>query len=314
MNWEKLKTFYKVSKVGSFTAAATELNITQSSLSRSIMLLEHELKTKLFFRTVRGLELTDHGKILLRVVQRMAAEAESAESLFFEDKNEPEGPLRVATTLSLASMWLPYYTTEFLERFPGINLMIIGNDEELDLNIREADAAIRPFVPHQPELIQRYLATFSPKLWASPKYLDKYGTPKTLKDLDRHRLITYNDDSLHPYGNINWILHAGIEDSHVRKSYLRINLGFGLLQMAEEGLGIIAMSPEYKILETSNLVQILPEAEGPSNKIYYSYPRQMKGFKRVECLGDYLEDVLSQARFKKESEQSSALADETSSE
>ncbi|MBT5654292.1 MAG: LysR family transcriptional regulator, partial [Alphaproteobacteria bacterium] len=286
MNWEKLKTFYQVGRAGSFTAAANQLHISQSALSRSIMQLEHQLKTKLFHRIPHGLELTRQGKVLYSIAQKMAFEAESVESLFAEDISKAEGPLRIATTIALASMWIPFYTQGFLDQYPDIRLAVIGNDDELDLNVRNADAAIRPLIPHQNELVQRYLVTFSPKLYVSPDYVEKHGCPKKVEDLADHRLLTYNDDHLHPYGNVNWILHAGKTAENTRKSFLRINLGPGLLQMAEQGVGIIAISDQYPPVKKSSLVQILPDWVGPSTKVYYSYPKQMKNIKRVEAFGD----------------------------
>lgn len=293
MNWERLKVFYQVARARSFTNAAAQVNKAQSALSRSIMQLEYELKTQLFTRLPRGLELTQQGKILYKVADKMSFEAESIESLFYEQENMPKGVLRVTTTIALASMWLPQKTPGFLEEYSEIRLVVIGNDDELDLNVREADAAIRPLIPHQTELVQRYLLTFSPKLYASPKYLEKFGEPKKIEDLDNHRLITYNDDHLHPYGNMNWILHAGKKGGRARKSYLRINLGPGLLQMAEQGVGIVAISDQYPSVKSSTLIPVLPEWVGPDTKIYYSYPKQMHNYKRVTVFGDYLEALFN---------------------
>ncbi len=293
VNWEKIKTFYNVAMVGSFTRAAEELNITQSALSRSIMQLEYDLKTKLFYRTIRGLDLTQEGQALFKIAQRMAAEAKNITQLLENGATDPKGLLTIATTPSLATMWLPYYMNGFFEKYPDMRLKIVAKDEDLDLTARQADVSIHPLVLHQDDLMQEYLLTFKPKAFASPEYLEKYGYPKKPADLDHHRLITYSEDYIQPYGNVNWILYAG-RPTQIRTPFLRITTGAGLLAMAEAGLGICAISDEYPAVKHSKkLVRILPDFEGPGVKIYYSYPKQLKDVARIRCLGDYLKSVLS---------------------
>lgn len=294
MNWDRLKVFHQVARTGSFTNAAFQMNISQSALSRTIKQLEHELKAHLFHRLPHGLELTPQGKKLYTVTTRMFYEVEAVENLFTQDKNEPVGLLRIITTTSLASMWLPYYALGFHEKYPDMRLVITGNDDNLDLNLRQADVSLRTFIPHQPDLIQNYLITFTPKFFASRDYLDKHGEPKKIEDLDNHRLLTYADYHVHPYGNsLHWILNAGITNDNLRQPFLRINTGPGLLKMAEQGVGILAMSNQYPAVQESSLIPILQEYEGPGTKLYYSYPKQMKGFKRIEVLNTYLQEVLN---------------------
>jgi DNA-binding transcriptional LysR family regulator len=297
MNWDRLKVFHQVARAGSFTNAAFLMHISQSALSRTIKQLEHELKTNLFHRLPHGLELTPQGKNLYTVTTRMFYEAEAIENLFSQEKNDPVGLLRIITTTSLASMWLPYYALGFSEKYPDMRLVITGNDDNLDLNLRQADVSIRTFIPHQPDLIQNHLITFTPKFFASRDYLKKHGEPKTIEDLDNHRLLTYADYHVHPYGNsLHWILNAGITTDTLRKPFLRVNIGPGLLKMAEQGVGILAMSNQYPAVQEASLVPILQEYEGPGTKLYYSYPKQMKGFKRIEVLNTYLQEVLNKKK------------------
>lgn len=294
MNWDRLKVFHQVARAGSFTNAAFQMSISQSALSRTIKHLEYELKTTLFHRLPHGLELTAHGSKLYNVTSRMFYEAEAVENLFKQEKNEPVGILRILTTISLASMWLPYYTHGFYEKYPHMRLVITGNDDNLDLNLRQADVSIRTFIPHQPDLIQNYLITFTPKFFASRDYLEKHGEPKSIEELEYHRLLTYADYHVHPYGNsLHWVLNAGRTMENLRQPFLRINTGPGLLKAAEQGVGILAMSDQYPAVREASLVPILQDHEGPGTKLYYSYPKQMQGFKRIEVLNTYLQEVLN---------------------
>ena len=85
--------------------------------------------------------------------------------------------------------WLTPRLGEFLDLYPDIHITLITTDEELDLAMREADVAIRLRQPTQPDLIQRKLFTVHFHVYASPDYLKRFGTPRTLEDLDKHRIV-----------------------------------------------------------------------------------------------------------------------------
>lgn len=297
LDWDKLKSFYRVVKLGGFTKASIKMGVNQSSVSRQVQRLERQLGVKIFDRSYKELKLTKEGEILFEITHKMVSDAASIESLLSKGKNEPQGTLKVATTIALASMWLPYYVNSFFEKYPDMKLTIIGDDNELDLNIREADASIRPFMLYHDDYIQKHITTFNLRLYASQSYLETFGDPKTAEDLDNHRLITFGDDTTHPYGNINWLLRIGRKNKQSRIPFMKINVGPGILMMAERGVGIVALSKEYMEANDSKLINILPHIEGPAVDIFYTYPKQSIGYKNIEVFGKYLEDL-----FKKKSE------------
>lgn len=287
-NWDKFKLFYYVAKAGSFTAAGTILNITQPAISRSIQLLEHQLKVKLFVRMPRGLVLTKQGESLFQATEKAFEEFSRAEVLMLEDEEEPQGSLKIATTMAIATVWIIHHISDFMRLYPKLNLIIIGNDEQLDLKTRQADVSIRPFIDNHPELIQEPMFTFHLKLYASKKYLEDYGTPKKPEDLNDHKMIVFGYDAVNPYHDINWPLKVGMPKGLLREPYLCINTSAGMRQAAEGGHGIIALAAEYPGLENSGLLEVLPDVEKPSIPIYYVYPDQLRESKRVKALGDYL--------------------------
>lgn len=288
IDWNKFKSFYYVAKAGSFTAASTVLNITQSTISRSIQTLEYQLKIKLFERTPRGLILTKQGESLLQATEKAFEEFTRAEVLMLEEEEEPQGSLKIATTMAIATVWIMHHISDFMRLYPKLKLVIIGDDEQLDLKTRQADVSIRPFMDNHPELIQEPLSTFHLKLYANRKYLEDYGVPKNPEDLNDHRLIVFGYDAVNPYHDINWPLRIGMPRGLLREPYLCINTSAGMRQAAEEGFGIIALAAEYPGLEDSELVEVLPDLEKPSIPIYYVYPSELSESKRVKSLGNYL--------------------------
>jgi DNA-binding transcriptional LysR family regulator len=207
------------------------------------------------------------------------------EARITESRERPEGLLKVTTTVAFGSVWLTPRITAFMEQYPGIEISLLLDDQEVDLAMRAADVAIRFNAPRQPDLIQRHLINLHYNVYAAPEYLQKYGTPKTPADLDNHRLITYGDDSKAPVDNMNWLLSAGTTTP--RSAVLRVNNIYGIYRAVRSGLGIAAL-PDYFASVASRLVQVLPELRGPSFDCYFVYPEELRHSKRVMVFRDFL--------------------------
>ena len=151
---------------------------------------------------------------------------------------------------------------EFLELYPEVEVSLMLLDSELDLGMRQADCAIRFNPPRQPDLIQRPLLAVKSRLYASPDYLKQHGIPMTPEDLDEHRLIVYGEDLPQPVSTINWLLTVA-HDGPPRRPVLKVNNIYGMFRSVVSGLGIAAL-PSYMSRLTSNLVQVVPSAEGPT--------------------------------------------------
>lgn len=291
LDLERLKVFYQVAKAGSFSKAASVLNVSQSALSRSMQLFEYRLHTKLIKRSTKGLKLTPEGEKIYAFAHRVAYEAEMIKKMLTDSSIEPQGEITIITTPHMGSSWLMSYLPEFCEQHPKINISIVGRMEHID--VTEADVAICPFISHQAGLIQRKLKAFPMGLWASSSYLQKYGFPKTVEDLNHHKIISYGDNIISPYGNCSWILEVGMSPPYLRKPYLKVNQLEGLVNAAKGGLGIAELSGEWPSVKESNLVQVLPELQGPIVELYYVYKDSMKKSKRITALADYLEQQLT---------------------
>ncbi|MBX9804246.1 MAG: hypothetical protein K2Y18_00655, partial [Alphaproteobacteria bacterium] len=134
----------------------------------------------------------------------------------------------------------------------------------------------------------------SREAYASPEYLEKFGYPQTVDDLNNHRLITFGTNTIRPYSDIDWLLRIGLPSGVVRKPYLSINSSKGASQLAEQGLGIVALSDEFPQIKKLNLLKILPEIQGPTIDLYYIYPHNLQHSKRVKVFGEYLEQHIPQ--------------------
>ena len=287
MDWDKLRIFHAVAEAGSFTHAGETLNLSQSAVSRQVATLEESLQAALFHRHARGLKLTEQGEFLYRTVHDVFSQLAMAEARIAENRERPEGPLKINTTVAFGSVWLTPRINRFVERYPDIEVSLVLADNELDLSMREADAAIRMTQPTQPDLIQRRLMTMHYHVFAAPEYLKKFGMPKKAADLDDHRLIVYGEDAQPPVPNLNWLLEAGMPKGERRKPVLQVSNIYGIFRAVQSGLGLAAL-PEYMSRETGNLVEVLPELRGPSIDAYFVYPEELRDAKRSGVLRDFL--------------------------
>jgi DNA-binding transcriptional LysR family regulator len=286
MDWDKLRVFHAVAEAGSFTHAGDTLNLSQSAVSRQISALEEALQVPLFHRHARGLILTEQGESLNRTVREVFAKLAITEALLTESKEKPAGRLKVTTTHGYGSLWLAPRLHLFLEAFPEVTVLLLCDDAELDLAMREADVAIRMHAPKQPDLIQRHLVSMQWNVCASTDYLKKHGTPKRPEDLDDHRLILFGNHHP-PVPDINWLSEVGRRPGSPRRAVLEVNSLKAILAAIHSGIGIAAV-PDYAMSGNSELVRIMPDLKGPKIDVFFVYPEELRNSKRVAVFRDFL--------------------------
>ncbi len=287
LDWDKLRVFHAAAEAGSFTHAGEKLGLSQSAISRQVSALEHELSAPLFHRHARGLILTEPGELLFRTTQEVFAKLESTRAVLTDSRERPHGDLKITTTVGIGTFWLTGRLGEFFDVYPDIRIQMLLSDDELDLSMREADVAIRMRQPTQPDLIQRKLFTIHFHVYAAPEYLKRNGTPKTIEDLDRHRILAFGGDIPSFLFNINWLCTAGRSERSPRQPTLLINSLIGIKRSVERGVGL-AVLPDYMAESSSNLVRVMVECEMPSLEAYFVYPEELRNVARIQVFRDFL--------------------------
>ncbi len=287
MDWDKLRIFHAVAEAGSFTHAGELLNLSQSAVSRQISALEDSLKVPLFHRHARGLILTEQGELLYRTAHEVFGKLAMTEAQLTESKDRPKGPLKITTTVAFGSHWLAARMNEFIDVYPEIECHLLLLDREVDLSMREADLAIRFSPPRQADLIQRHLMTVNMHIYAAAGYIKKHGVPQTAKDLDKHRIVVYGEDVRPPVPDVNWLLRVGYKDGQLRRPAMTVNNVYGVMKAVQSGAGIGAL-PEFMAASNQDLVQVLPELNGPQLDAYFVYAEEMRRSKRISVFRDFL--------------------------
>jgi DNA-binding transcriptional LysR family regulator len=286
MDWDKLRIFHAVAEAGSFTHAGHDLNLSQSAVSRQISALEEDLKVSLFHRHARGLVLTEQGEVLHRTAHEVFSKLEAAKTRLMDSKEKPTGELKITTTVGLGSVWLTPRIKEFMELFPDIEVTLLLEDEELDLTMRQADVAIRLRRPTQADLIQRKLFTVHHHVYGSPEYLKKYGIPKSVEDLDKHRILVFGPTANY-LTNLNWLETVGRPENNPRPVALRVNNAYGLRRAVQSGAGIATLA-DYIVAADSAVVQIDLPLAAPEFETYFVYPEELKDTRRVTAFRDFI--------------------------
>jgi DNA-binding transcriptional LysR family regulator len=287
MDWDKLKVFHAAAEAGSFTHAGEQLGLSQSAVSRQVSALEQELAVSLFHRHARGLILTEQGELLYRTAHDVFMKLEAARAKLTDSRERPHGDLRVTTTAGIGINWLTPRLGEFIDLYPEVRVTLITTDEELDLAMREADVAIRLRQPTQPDLIQRKLFSVHFHAYASPEYLKRFGTPATLDDLDKHRILVMGGNVPNYLQNVRWLVEIGRDGKGPRTPQLSINNVLGLLRACQRGIGI-AMLPDYLVEENGGLVQLFGKSDAIALDAYFVYPEELKSVARVQVFRDFL--------------------------
>ncbi|WP_457094230.1 LysR family transcriptional regulator [Microvirga sp. P5_D2] len=287
MDWDKIRLFYEVAEAGNFTRAGESLGVTQSALSRQISALEQDLKVPLFHRHARGLILTEHGEVLLKAAQDIHRRLGSTRQQLSETRERPTGELKVTATVGIGGIWLAQHLTEFLDLYPEVRIQLILTPDELDLSMREADVAIRLRRPVQPDLIQRRLFAIHYHAYASQTYIERFGKPETVDDLDRHQIITLGGEQPSFILDLHCLTTLGRNPKNPRTSRLTVNDSLALRQAIETGAGV-GMAPDYAMSNQPQVKQVLRDIEMPSLDCYLVFPEEARSVARLQVFRDFL--------------------------
>ena len=288
MDWDKLRIFHAVADAGSLTHAGDTLHLSQSAVSRQVRALEESLNTTLFHRHARGLILTEQGELLFDATSAMIKRLDAAAARIRDSEEEVFGELRVTTTTGFGTLWLAPRLPKLYEKYPDLNIDLMLEEKVLDLPMREADVAIRMKEPSQADLSRKRLMSVHMRLYATPEYLERKGTPQSAADLSQHRLICQNMTSAQVGAGASLVQSLLANDI---PSVLYVNNYFGVLQAVLHDLGV-GVLPDYVTQDFPNLVRILPDLESGDIPVFLAYPEELRQSKRISAFRDFVQEEI----------------------
>lgn len=183
--------FLRVTEESSFSAAARSLDCSPSTVSKLIQRMENRLNVRLFNRTSRALRLTQEGERFLEAAQRVIDALEEAENAMGRSAEDTVGSLRVNTSLSFAQYLVAPFLPDFLGRHPKMRVEMILSTTPLDMIEHQIDVSLRGGYIPDSSLIAKRITGSRWVICASPKYLEKAGTPYTIEDLAHHNCLNF---------------------------------------------------------------------------------------------------------------------------
>lgn len=292
MNWrfEDVQTFLRVVEAGGITAAAAELKLSKSVVSKRISDLEDALGVALLRRSTRHVAPTERGRVFYEQMRHALGTIDE----IVENVTDPSGPLngrlRITAPMSFATLHLGPVLADFARLHPGLEFAINLDDRILDLVSGEYDLAVRIGRLPDSSLIARKLCLSRRVICCSPAYAKEKAPPRSIEEIASHQCIDYanaNANRLWQFAPLGPDMAPRTVTTHSR---LVANSGEVMQDLALAGLGL-AVLPLFiaaDALRAGTLIHVLPNESPLPDTIYAVYPPTRHVTRRVRMLVDHL--------------------------
>ncbi|MES2187806.1 MAG: LysR family transcriptional regulator [Pseudomonadota bacterium] len=294
MDLDALRIFSRVAELRSFTGAADELALPKGRVSTAVRQLETQLGTRLLHRTTRSVRLTPDGEQFFGRARELLGDADELASLFQQAPESLTGRLRLDMPTGIASQLLIPALPQFLAAHPRLEIELSTTDRRVDLVQEGFDCVLRVGQLQDSSLVSRHLGTLPLVNLASPGYLAAYGTPRTLDDLARHRLVhfspvlgatppgwEYFDGERYRFRSMPGAVTVNSADAYQSACLA----GLGMIQPPSIGL-----SP---LVRQGLLVEVMPEFTGAPMPVSLLYANRRNMSKRLQALITWLSQLLA---------------------
>lgn len=285
--FQEMQVFVRIVERRSFTQAAEDLLIPRATATNAIKRLEQRLGVRLLERTTRAVAPTHDGEAYYQRCVRLLADLDEAEGAF--RATQPAGLLRVNLQPTLARNFVFPKLPSFLARYPRIQLHVGEGDRLVDLVREGVDCVLRAGPLHDSSMVARRAADLQQVTVASPAYLERFGTPQSLADLERHQAVHYVSTATgRPYP-LEFETPDGLRLANP-PAVVSVTGSDAYTAAALSGLGLVQV-PRYRIeteLATGLLREVLPDLPPPTFPVSVLYPRQRQLSARVRVFADWL--------------------------
>lgn len=266
----ELVAFARTVEAKSLSRAAAELGVPRATIGRRLARLEERLGTRLLRRTTRSLMVTDAGETFYRQARLVLEAVSHAQSSVRSTENVMRGYVRVSVP-PISEDSFSAMVTSFAKRYPDVRVQVDFSTRIVDLVRDGYDVALRASAELQPGLVARTVSRHKVIAVAAPEYLEKYGTPRTVKELRDHRCVTGFARGEFPQST--W--PAGRSVVHVDSVFSSNDIQL-LRDAAASGLGIafLPLILVSDLLDSGALVQVLPGVVEAENRLAVVYPER----------------------------------------
>jgi DNA-binding transcriptional LysR family regulator len=283
----RVSVFVRVVETGNFTTAAAALGLPKSSVSRSVSRLEQELGVRLLQRTTRSVHLTDAGNAYYERVSRALSGLEEAQAAVSDMQATPRGTVRLTAAVDVGVNVVAGLISSFVRHNPEIHVEMVLTGRLVNLVEEGIDLAVRAGKLDDSSLVARKVGMLEARLLATPAYLRRRGTPKSVADLARHDCVLFRARR----GRNTWELTGprGAERVDVSGPVSADDYSFlRQILVAGGGIGLVPWTTVIQDIERGRLVRVLPEYGAPGGMLHVVYPSARYVPQRVALLRDFL--------------------------
>lgn len=284
----EMTAFVRAVDTGGFSAAARDLKLTASALSKLVSRLEDRLGARLLHRTTRRLQLTPEGEAFYARARKILAAMDEAEAEVTEAGASPRGLLRLHCGSAFGMHQLAGAVPAFLARYPGVELDLTINDQPPEHMEESFDLAIRNGPLDESSIVARRICNLERVICASPAYLAQAGTPRTPDDLQAHNCLWIT--SLPALRRWPFDTNDGIRVVHIGGNVVANNAET-VLQLAVAGVGITRLTDLIvgEALQRGDLVPVLTDWHHVEPvPLYATYPGGKHLAPKVRAMVDFL--------------------------
>ena len=283
--------FVAIIQQGGFAKAARHFGLSNGLISRRMSALEASLGVTLIKRTTRQLKLTPEGELFWQHAQRIQQEFDSAISLIQSSAKKPKGSIRISAPPYFGRHCLTPVIAKFLQDFPDIHIELILASEQLDLIDEKLDLVIRgagflsdATLPDS-SMQMKWLMKSKVGVYASANYLQQYGEPKSIAELNEHQMINYSGEN-----KLMYYLNNEKQYLDTRSRFTCNDIESALIA-CQAGCGIakFAYFNVRTALQEKLLKPILEQYDWGEFHLYVIYPQQQTLPKRTRLLVDFLD-------------------------
>src|SRR5262245_23330460 len=290
MDLNEIAVFTRVAQAGSFTAAARQLGMPKSTVSRRVSDLETRLNARLLQRTTRKLSLTDAGRTYFDYGVRIVNELDAAETAVGSLQARPRGLLRVSVGPN--SAYLGDIVAGFMKRNPEVQLEVVSTGRNVDLVEERFDVAIRAGALADSSLVARPLGNATWLLVATPGYLKRRRHPRTPAELAEHDCLLFGSGST----SVEVRLERGDDVVQVKVSPRLLVNDFDIVHAAAAaGLGV-AVLPAFRCvddLRARRIQRVLHEWAPPAVPVHIVYPTARHLSAKVKTFVEFVQQRMS---------------------
>jgi DNA-binding transcriptional LysR family regulator len=268
---DAMRVILAVVDAGSLSAGSRKLNAPLPSVSRKVAELEKFLGTNLLVRTSRNIQLTDAGRDYVESARRIMADLDETERRASGEYDMPRGELTVTMPAEFGTRHVMPIALSFLKEYPDVTLNLITSDRMVHMVDEKIDVAIRLGYLADSGLYTVKVGDFRLTTCASPRYLDRCGTPTSPRDLPGHDGILFGSQQMFWTYNID-----DVEMICAPRTRLTVTSAAGNLAAAIGGVGVARLF-DYQLsgqIESGALVRILSEDDSEPRPVQIVYPRQ----------------------------------------